>query len=182
MTTHTQSILKWPLFLGIPALALLFISVYFYSPASSSLFSGLLNPLIGVGNYRLEVNKGENDRLSLALIIDEAKQPSSEKLEEIKLALRAASGFSPARGDILRVSILPFSKPILPFWGLIALFLSVLAVIFFFLTHRKKTLEKPLPFEKPLIQPKTLDDYVQEKQDIAVALLRHWLREEKTHA
>jgi flagellar biosynthesis/type III secretory pathway M-ring protein FliF/YscJ len=122
-----------------------------------------------------------NARLSLILIIDEAKQPSSEKLDEIKQVLRTGSGFSPARGDVLRVMVLPFNRFNPNFWGLVLGALLLLSLPLYFIARNlSPALEQPA-FHKPAPQIKTLDDYVQDRQEVAAAVFRHWLKEEKLH-
>lgn len=159
--------------------ALSFLSFFYFLPPTQP-FANLLNPLLGAGNYRVEAKEETDKRLSLILMIDEAKPVSSEKLDEIKQILRTASGFTPARGDVMRVIITPFSRATWLVWGMVFSFILLLALLVYAIRQKRLSESQPT-FQKLPPQVKTLDDYVQERQMVAAAVFRHWLKEAKSN-
>jgi flagellar biosynthesis/type III secretory pathway M-ring protein FliF/YscJ len=152
----------------------------------------LLNPVLGMENFRVEVTQIRQDfkieRQTIAVIVDEARQISPPELDQINTLLRAAIGYDAARGDMIRVMAMPFQKQnagnsFLNFNrdNLILIFelfiLASLIVLFIYNNRKKPTMLEPVPHFLPPKNERTLSDQVLEEPAKAAAVLRVWLNQ-----
>jgi flagellar biosynthesis/type III secretory pathway M-ring protein FliF/YscJ len=66
-------------------------------------------------NFRVEVTQKRQDfrleQQTIALIVDDKRQMSPSELDQINTLVRAAVGYDPARGDVIRIMTMTFQKP-----------------------------------------------------------------------